>query len=62
MMPTDIPLTRRREAPPEPHVAKSAFTDLTTLCFWTVVAWALVTLLLDTHMDPDIIATMVIPG
>ena len=61
-MPTDIKPVSRREAEPERRAANSVFTDLTTICFWTVVAWVLVTVLLNTRLDPDIIATMVIPG
>jgi hypothetical protein len=61
-MPTDIAFVTRRKAMPEPQISKDAFTDLTIICLWSIVGLVLATLLLNSSMDPELVATMLIPG
>ena len=61
-MPTDIGFVPRRKATPKEKSSKSALTDLTTICLWSIVGLVLVTLLLDSGMTPELVATMLIPG
>ena len=61
-MPTDIGFVPRRKAVPKPQISKNTFTDLTTICLWSIVGLVLVTLLFNSGMDPELVATMLIPG
>jgi len=61
-MPTNIVFAPRRKATPKSQISKNAFTDLTTICLWSIVGLVLVTLLLNSGMDPELVATMLIPG
>ena len=61
-MPTNIVFVPRRKATPKSQISKDAFTDLTTICFWSIVGLVLATLLLNSNMDPELVATMLIPG
>jgi hypothetical protein len=61
-MPTDIAFEPRSKTTQKPEISKDAFTDLTTICLWSVVGLALATLLLNSGMDPELVATMLIPG
>ncbi len=61
-MPTNIVFVPRRKATPKSQISKDAFTDLTTICLWSIVGLVLATLLLNSNMDPELVATMLIPG
>ncbi len=61
-MPTDIGVVPRHGGAPKEQNSKSAFTDLTTICLWSIVGLVLVTLLLNSGMTPELVATMLIPG
>ena len=61
-MPTDIGVVPRHRRTPKEQGSKSAFTDLTTICLWSMVGLVLVTLLLNSGMTPELVATMLIPG
>lgn len=61
-MPTDIAFVPRRKAMPKPQVSNDAFTGLTIICLWSVVGLVAATLLLNSNMDPELVATMLIPG
>ena len=61
-MPTDIGVVPKRKGTPKERRSKSAFTDLTTICLWSIVGLVLVTLLLNSGMTPELVATMLIPG
>jgi hypothetical protein len=61
-MPTNITFVPRRKPTSKPKILNDMFTDLTTVCFWAIVALVLVTLLINSPMDPELVATMVIPG
>ena len=61
-MPTDIEFVPGRKAASKPQISKDAFTDLTTICLWSIVGLVLLTLLLNSGMDPELVATMLIPG
>ena len=61
-MPTDIAFVPRRKVNPKLQISKDAFTDLTTICLWSIVALVLTMLLLNSSMDPELVASMMIPG
>ena len=61
-MPTDIGFVPGRKGTPKEQSSKDAFTDLTTICVWSIVGLVLVTLLVDSGMTPELVATMLFPG
>lgn len=62
IMPTDIVLVLRRKAEKEAQASKRRVTDLTIVCFWSVLGLVLAMLMIRMGFDADLAWDSVMVG